>query len=101
MLRRAARHGRLLGIKNVFLGDVCDVVIENNRGAYPELEQRRDYIKKTNRAEEERFAQTLDSGLSILDKMLSETVAAGSRTLSGESVFKLYDTYGFPIDLTK
>lgn len=101
VLRRAARHGRLLGIKNVFLGDVCDVVIENNRGAYPELEQRRDYIKKTIRAEEERFAQTLDSGLSILDKMLSETVAAGSRTLSGESVFKLYDTYGFPIDLTK
>lgn len=101
VLRRAARHGRLLGIKNVFLGDVCDVVIENNRGAYPELEQRRDYIKKTIRAEEERFAQTLDSGLSILDKMLSETVAAGSKTLSGESVFKLYDTYGFPIDLTK
>lgn len=101
VLRRAARHGRLLGIKNVFLGDVCDVVIENNRGAYPELEQRRDYIKKTIRAEEERFAQTLDSGLSILDKMLTETVAAGSRTLFGESVFKLYDTYGFPIDLTK
>lgn len=101
VLRRAARHGRLLGIKNVFLGDVCDVVIENNRGAYPELEQRRDYIKKTIRAEEERFAQTLDSGLSILDKMLAETVAAGSRTLFGESVFKLYDTYGFPIDLTK
>ncbi len=101
VLRRAARHGRLLGIKNVFLGDVCDVVIENNRGAYPELEQRRDYIKKTIRAEEERFAQTLDSGLSILDKMLAETVAAGSKTLSGESVFKLYDTYGFPIDLTK
>ena len=101
VLRRAARHGRLLGIKNVFLGDVCDVVIENNRGAYPELEQRRDYIKKTIRAEEERFAQTLDSGLSRLDKMLAETVAAGSKTLSGESVFKLYDTYGFPIDLTK
>ena len=101
VLRRAARHGRLLGIKNVFLGDVCDVVIENNRGAYPELELRRDYIKKTIRAEEERFAQTLDSGLSILDKMLAETVAAGSKTLSGESVFKLYDTYGFPIDLTK
>ena len=101
VLCRAARHGRLLGIKNVFLGDVCDVVIENNRGAYPELEQRRDYIKKTIRAEEERFAQTLDSGLSILDKMLAETVAAGSKTLSGESVFKLYDTYGFPIDLTK
>ena len=101
VLRRAARHGRLLGIKNVFLGDVCDVVIENNRGAYPELEQRRDYIKKTIRAEEERFAQTLDSGLSILDKMLAETVAAGSKTLSGESVFKLYDTYGFPIGLTK
>ena len=101
VLRRAARHGRLLGIKNVFLGDVCDVVNENNRGAYPELEQRRDYIKKTIRAEEERFAQTLDSGLSILDKMLAETVAAGSKTLSGESVFKLYDTYGFPIDLTK
>ena len=101
VLRRAARHGRLLGIKNTFLGDVCDVVIANNCGAYPELAERKEYIKKTIKAEEDRFAQTLDSGLSILDKMLAEAEAKGEKVLSGENVFKLYDTFGFPIDLTK
>lgn len=101
VLRRAARHGRLLGIKGTFLGDVCDVVIANNCGAYPELNERKDYIKKTIKAEEDRFALTLDSGLSILDKMLAETTASGSTVLSGENAFKLYDTFGFPIDLTK
>ena len=101
VLRRAARHGRLLGIKGNFLGEVCDVVIANNCGAYPELSERKEYIKKTIRSEEERFALTLDSGLAILDKMLNETVAAGKNVLSGENAFKLYDTFGFPIDLTK
>ncbi len=101
VLRRAARHGRLLGIKGTFLGDVCDVVIANNCGAYPELAERKDYIKKTIKAEEDRFAQTLDAGLSILSKMIAETEASGEKVLSGENVFKLYDTYGFPIDLTK
>lgn len=101
VLRRAARHGRLLGIKGTFLGEVCDVVIANNGEAYPELAERKDYIKKTIKAEEDRFAQTLDAGLSILEKMLSDAEAKGEKVLSGENVFKLYDTYGFPIDLTK
>ncbi len=101
VLRRAARHGRLLGIKGTFLGDVCDVVIANNGEAYPELSERKEYIKKTIKAEEDRFAQTLDSGLAILEKMLSDSEANGVKVLSGENVFKLYDTYGFPIDLTK
>ncbi|MBO5914922.1 MAG: alanine--tRNA ligase, partial [Clostridia bacterium] len=101
VLRRAARHGRLLGIKGTFLGDVCDVVIANNCEAYPELAERKEYIKKTIKAEEDRFAQTLDAGLAILEKMISEAEAKGEKLLSGENVFKLYDTYGFPIDLTK
>ncbi len=101
VLRRAARHGRLLGIKGTFLGDVCDVVITNNCEAYPELAERKEYIKKTIKAEEDRFAQTLDSGLAILEKMLAEAESKGEKILSGENVFKLYDTYGFPIDLTK
>ncbi|MBR4278546.1 MAG: alanine--tRNA ligase, partial [Clostridia bacterium] len=101
VLRRAARHGRLLGIKGTFLGEVCDVVIANNKEAYPELSEREAYIKKTIKAEEDRFAQTLDSGLAILEKMIAENEAKGIKILSGENVFKLYDTYGFPIDLTK
>ena len=101
VLRRAARHGRLLGIKGTFLGDVCDVVIANNGEAYPELAERKEYIKKTIKAEEDRFAQTLDAGLAILEKMLADAEKNGEKTLSGENVFKLYDTYGFPIDLTK
>ncbi len=101
VLRRAARHGRLLGIKGTFLGEVCDVVIANNREAYPELGERQEYIKKTIKAEEDRFAQTLDAGLSILEKMIAEAESKGEKVLSGENVFKLYDTYGFPIDLTK
>ena len=101
VLRRAARHGRLLGIKGTFLGDVCDVVIANNCEAYPELAERKEYIKKTIKAEEDRFAQTLDAGLAILEKMIAETEAKNEKVLSGENVFKLYDTYGFPIDLTK
>ncbi len=101
VLRRAARHGRLLGINGTFLGEVCDVVIANNCEAYPELAERSEYIKKTIKAEEDRFAQTLDAGLSILEKMLADAEAKGEKVLSGENVFKLYDTYGFPIDLTK
>ena len=101
VLRRAARHGRLLGINGTFLGEVCDVVIENYGKAYTELSERQEYIKKTIKAEEDRFAQTLDAGLAILEKMIAETEAKGEKLLSGENVFKLYDTYGFPIDLTK
>ncbi len=101
VLRRAARHGRLLGIKGTFLGEVCDVVIENYGEAYRELSERKEYIKKAIKAEEDRFAQTLDAGLSILEKMLADAESKGEKILSGENVFKLYDTYGFPIDLTK
>ena len=77
------------------------MVIANNCEAYPELAERKEYIKKTIKAEEDRFAQTLDAGLAILEKMISEAEAKGEKLLSGENVFKLYDTYGFPIDLTK
>lgn len=97
VLRRAARHGRLLGIDHPFLSQLCDTVIEVNGEAYPELVEKRDYIKKTIDMEEDRFYQTLDAGLNILEKAL----AVCGKLLSGSDAFKLYDTYGFPIDLTK
>ena len=98
LLRRAARHGRLLGIKEPFLYRVCDRVIDENKCAYPELEEKREYIKKLILSEEEQFAKTVDSGLEVLSKMLGCLPEGG--TLSGEDAFKLSDTYGFPIDLT-
>ena len=98
MLRRAARHGRLLGIRGCFLDTLCDTVVQENRGAYPALAERLEYIRKTIRTEEERFGQTIDAGLGILEKML-EHVSGG--TLDGASIFRLYDTFGFPPDLTK
>lgn len=98
LLRRAARHGRLLGIHEPFLYQVCDTVIAENRGAYPELEEKKDFIKKLIHVEEESFGKTIDSGLALLDEMLS---GLQGNTLSGADAFKLYDTYGFPIDLTK
>ncbi len=101
VLRRAARHGRLLGIKGSFLAELCETVIHENASAYPELAERHDFIKKTISVEEERFSQTLDSGLSILEKMLADAEAKGEKILSGADVFKLYDTFGFPIDLTR
>ncbi len=101
VLRRAARHGRLLGIEGAFLCDLCDTVIQESGEAYPELIERRDYIKKIIGVEEERFRQTLDAGLSILDKMVQTAEKNGKKTLSGEEVFRLYDTFGFPVDLTK
>ncbi len=97
VLRRAARHGRLLGIDHPFLSDLCETVINVNCDAYPELTDKRDYIKKTIDIEEERFYQTLDAGLNILEKTLADC----KDTLAGDDAFKLYDTYGFPIDLTK
>lgn len=97
VLRRAARHGKLIGIERSFLFELCDIVIGESKTAYPELCEKRDYIIKTVSVEEERFRQTIDTGLSILDKMISECEGI----LSGEVVFKLYDTFGFPIDLTK
>ena len=101
VLRRAARHGRLLGIKGTFLSTLCDTVIHESGEAYPELVSRADYIRKIISIEEERFNQTLDAGLGILTKMIDETQKAGKDTVAGEDLFKLYDTFGFPIDLTK
>ena len=101
VLRRAARHGRLLGIKGTFLSTLCDTVIHESGEAYPELVSRADYIRKIIGIEEERFNQTLDAGLGILNKMIAETQKAGKDTVAGEDLFKLYDTFGFPIDLTK
>ncbi len=101
VLRRAARHGRLLGIEGAFLSTLCDTAIGESGEAYPELVARQEYIRKIIRLEEERFSQTLDAGLGILDKMVASALAAGRTVLSGEEIFRLYDTYGFPIDLTK
>ncbi len=101
ILRRAARHGKLLGIGREFLTEVCDVVIAENVDGYPELGEKADYIKKVMSIEEDRFNATIDAGLSILSDIIRETLANGKDTISGEEVFKLYDTFGFPIDLTR
>ncbi len=101
ILRRAARHGKLLGIGREFLSEVCDVVIAENVDGYPELGEKADYIKKVMSIEEDRFNATIDAGLSILSDLIRETVANGADMISGEDVFKLYDTFGFPIDLTR
>ncbi|NLN81418.1 MAG: alanine--tRNA ligase [Clostridiales bacterium] len=98
LLRRAARHGRLLGIHQPFLYQVCDTVIKENLTAYPELSEKGDFIKKIILVEEEAFGKTIDSGLSLLDDMLTSLKGT---TLSGADAFKLYDTYGFPVDLTR
>ena len=100
LLRRAARHGRLLGISGAFLGVLCDVVVEQSGGAYPELVQKKDYIKKIISMEEERFDATIDAGLSILSGFIADCAKDGKKVLCGEDVFKLYDTFGFPPDLT-
>ena len=100
LLRRAARHGKLLGVNDPFLYEVCDTVIHENEGHYPELRERQDYITKVIRTEEENFAKTIDSGLKIFGDMLAGHKAKGESTFSGADAFKLYDTYGFPIDLT-
>ena len=100
LLRRAARHGKLLGVNEPFLYKVCDTVIHENEGHYPELRERQDYITKVIRVEEENFAKTIDGGLKIFNEMLEGHQARGEKTFSGADAFKLYDTYGFPIDLT-
>ncbi len=98
LLRRAARHGRLLGIKGSFLTDVCQVVIDNSGEAYPELKEKQATIKKIIATEEENFSRTLDKGLEKLNEYMEENKA--KKVLDGKQVFKLYDTYGFPSDLT-
>ena len=101
LLRRAARHGRLLGINGLFLAKLCETVINESKDGYPELEEKREYILKVLTLEEEKFNKTIDQGLSILAEMEEACVTAGTKTLSGDDAFKLYDTYGFPIDLTE
>ncbi len=98
LLRRAARHGKLLGIDRMFLCDICDKVIGENKGAYPEVLEKADYIKKIISVEEENFGKTIDLGLKMLEDI---TASSDSKVLSGADAFKLNDTYGFPIDLTK
>lgn len=100
LLRRAARHGRLLGVERPFLYEVCDTVIRENEGAYPELREKQDYIKKLIQVEEERFCATIESGLVMLDQLIAQRKANGEKTLGSDDAFRLYDTYGFPIDLT-
>ena len=100
LLRRAARHGRLLGLTRPFLHELCETVIAENEGAYPELREKETFIKTVIRTEEERFNDTIESGLTKLDDMMAALRAAGQMELSGDDAFRLYDTYGFPIDLT-
>jgi len=97
LLRRAARHGRLLGIERPFLSEVAFTVIGENEGAYPQLAEKKDFILKVIANEEENFSRTIDAGLQLLNKMIADCTGA----LSGADAFKLSDTYGFPIDLTK
>ena len=101
ILRRAARHAKLLGITHAFLSDLCEVVIEQNITAYPELGEKRAYIKKVIAMEEERFDATIDAGLDILNALTEKADAKGEKTIPGADVFKLYDTFGFPIDLVR
>ena len=98
LLRRAARHGKLLGINRPFLYEVCETVISENQNAYPNLEEKHDLIVKVIKAEEENFAKTVDNGLSLLSSIIGKSE---TKILSGEDAFKLQDTFGFPIDLTK
>ena len=101
LLRGAARHGRLLGIEGDFMAKLAKVVIEEHKDGYPELEEKKEYIMKLLTIEEEKFNKTIDQGLSILGEMEKELEKKQAKVLSGEDVFKLYDTYGFPLDLTK
>ncbi len=101
LLRRAARHGRLLGIKGSFLAELSKTVIEVSKDAYPELADKQEHIFATLNKEEENFNRTIDQGLSILGSFVDDIKKSGESKLSGENAFKLYDTYGFPLDLTK
>ena len=100
IIRRAARHGRMLGIEGTFLAKLSLTVIAESKDGYPELEEKKDFILKVLTQEEEKFNKTIDQGLAILAEMEEEMQAKGERVLSGENAFKLYDTYGFPMDLT-
>ena len=101
LLRRAARHGKLLGVNEPFLYQVVDIVVHENECQYPELREKQAYITRVIRNEEENFAKTIDAGMHIFSDLLAEHQAKGERVFSGADAFKLYDTYGFPIDLTR
>ncbi len=101
LIRRAARHGRLLGIDGKFLSRLSETVIEGSKDGYPELEERKDFIFKVLSQEEDKFNKTIDQGLNILAEMEKKMQETGEQTLSGADAFRLYDTYGFPLDLTK
>lgn len=100
LLRRAARHGKLLDINRQFLFEVADTVIDCSKDAYPELDEKREYIRKIIRKEEERFDATIDNGLVVLNKYIEDAKTESRASLTGEEAFKLHDTYGFPLDLT-
>ena len=100
LLRRAARHGKLLGVDRPFLYEVCATVIAESEAAYPDLREKESYITRVIRMEEESFVKTIDGGMKIFTEMLEDHKAKGEKTFSGADAFKLYDTYGFPIDLT-
>jgi alanyl-tRNA synthetase (EC 6.1.1.7) len=101
LLRRAARHGRLLGINDLFLAELSKTVIDVSKDGYPELEEKKDYILKLLSLEEDKFNKTIDQGLNILQEMQKTLEEKHMDTLPGEEVFRLYDTFGFPVDLTK
>ncbi|MBW6409833.1 alanine--tRNA ligase [Clostridium weizhouense] len=101
LLRRAARHGKTLGIKDAFLCDLCDIVIRDAKDAYPDLEKKKEYIKKVIKIEEDKFRETLDAGMDILNTFISELKEKNEKVLNGTDGFKLYDTFGFPMELTK
>lgn len=101
LLRRAARHGKLLGIQGSFLAELSGRVVDISGKAYPELEEKRAYIKKIITIEEDKFSSTIDQGTSIIEEYVTEMKAEGKTVLDGEKVFKLHDTYGFPLELTQ
>lgn len=101
LLRRASRHGKILGINNLFLADLSKVVIENSKNAYTELEEKREYISKILTVEEERFYNTIDKGMELLKEKIDSINSSKLKILKGEDAFKLYDTFGFPIELMK
>ncbi len=101
LLRRAARHGKLLGVNEPFLYKVVETVIAENKGAYPELSERQDYIIRVVKTEEDAFARTIDGGMRILGEIIASCKANGTTVVDGADVFRLYDTYGFPLDLTE
>ena len=100
LLRRAARHGKLLGVNRPFLYEIVETVVQVNEGEYKDMREKAAYITKVVRTEEESFAKTIDGGMKIFSEMLAEHKAKGETTFSGADAFKLYDTFGFPIDLT-